>query len=153
MRNHESESDAPSRTEGYAPSHDINAYDFTKDLAFGHQGEEIVREFLSELSTGSFEVKYDRYRNGRIFVEFEQNPRGTGWKPSGIAVTEARWLVYVFSPTSFCIIEIPRLKRYLKHNLANVRQLVAASDSDNPAKGFLLYPHQVQDLMTSSTYD
>lgn len=153
MHSNDSEQDAPSRTEGYVPSHDINRYDFTKDLAFGHQGEEIVREFLSELSTGSFEVKYDRYRNGRIFVEFEQNPRNTGWKPSGIAVTEARWLVYVFSPTSFCIIEIPRLKRYLKHNIANVRQLVAASDSDNPAKGFLLYPNQVQDLMTSSIYD
>ena len=66
------------RTEGYQPSHDINPHDFKKDLAFGHQGEEIVKQFLSDLSDGAFEVKYDRFRNGRIFVEFEQNPRNAG---------------------------------------------------------------------------
>ena len=92
------------RTEGYAPSHDINPHDFTKDLAFGHEGEEIVKTFLADLSNGSFEVKYDRYRNGRIFVEFEQNPHNSGWKPSGIAVTKARWWVYLFSPSAFVII-------------------------------------------------
>jgi hypothetical protein len=147
------EPDAPSRTEGYAPSHDIKQFDFTKDLAFGHEGEELVTQFLADLSQGSFEVKYDRFRNGRIFVEFEQNPRNSGWKPSGIAVTEARWWVYLFAPTAFAIIEVPRLKRYLKHNVANIRQLVAAPDSDNPAKGFLLYPDQVRELMTLSAYD
>lgn len=141
------------RTEGYEPSHDIKQFDFTKDLAFGHEGEELVTQFLQDLSQGTFEVKYDRFRNGRIFVEYEQNPRNTGWKPSGIAVTKARWLVYLFAPTAFCILEVPRLKRYLKHNVANLRQLVAAPDSDNPAKGFLLYPDQVRELMTSSTYD
>lgn len=144
---------APLRTHGYEPAHDIKQFDFTKDLAFGHEGEELVTQFLADLSQGSFEVKYDRFRNGRIFVEFEQNPRNSGWKPSGIAVTEARWWVYLFAPTAFAIIEVPRLKRYLKHNVANIRQLVAAPDSDNPAKGFLLYPDQVRELMTVSAYD
>jgi hypothetical protein len=96
------------RTEGYQPSHDINPHDFKKDLAFGHQGEEIVKQFLSDLSNGAFEVKYDRFRNGRIFVEFEQNPRNAGWKPSGIAVTTAKWWVYMFAPNAFCIIELGR---------------------------------------------
>jgi hypothetical protein len=141
------------RVEGYEPTHDIKRYDFSTDLAFGHEGEEIVRLFLQKFSSGDVEVKYDRYRNGRIFVEYEQNPRNTGWKPSGIAVTTAEWFAYVFSPGGLVIIEVTRLKRYLKHNWQNLRQLIAAPDSDNPAKGFLLYPEQVRELMTLSTYD
>jgi hypothetical protein len=109
--------------------------------------------FLEKFASGDVEVKYDRYRNGRIFVEFEQNPRDTGWKPSGIAVTTSEWWAYVFSPGALVIIEVTRLKRYLKKNWPNLRQLVAAPDSDNPAKGFLLYPDQVRDVMTLSTYD
>lgn len=141
------------RVEGYEPRYDIKEYDFTKDLAFGHEGEEIVRGFLNNLSEGSFEVKYDRYRNGRIFVEYEQNPRNTGWKPSGISVSTARWLVYMFSPTSFCVIEIPRLKRYLRKNADKLKRVTAAPNTENPAKGFLLYPNNVQELMTSPEYD
>jgi hypothetical protein len=71
------------RTEGYVPSHDIKQFDFTKDLQFGHEGEELVTQFLAQLSSGTFEVKYDRFRNGRIFVEFEQNPRDTGGSHQG----------------------------------------------------------------------
>jgi hypothetical protein len=141
------------RAEGYEPRYDIKEYDFAKDLAFGHEGEEIVRGFLANLSEGSFEVKYDRYRNGRIFVEYEQNPRNTGWKPSGISVSTARWLVYMFSPTSFCVIEIPRLKRYLRKNADKLKRVTAAPNTENPAKGFLLYPNNVQELMTSPAYD
>ena len=141
------------RTEGYAPSHDINPHDFTKDLAFGHEGEEIVKTFLADLSNGSFEVKYDRYRNGRIFVEFEQNPHNSGWKPSGIAVTKARWWVYLFSPSAFVIIETSRLRRYIKANIQHLSERIAAQTSDNPAKGFLIYPEQVKELMSVSTYD
>jgi len=141
------------RTEGYVPSHDINPHDFTKDLAFGHQGEEIVKQFLADLSQGAFEVKYDRFRNGRIFVEFEQNPRNAGWKPSGIAVTTAKWWVYMFAPNAFCIIELGRLKRYLRANKNKLQIKIAAPNSDNPAKGFLIYPTEVNELMTVSTYD
>lgn len=141
------------RVEGYEPTHDIKRFDFSTDLAFGHEGEEIVRLFLEKFASGDVEVKYDRYRNGRIFVEFEQNPRNTGWKPSGIAVTTSAWWAYVFSPGALVIIEVTRLKRYLKQNWPNLRQLVAAPDSDNPAKGILLYPDQVRDVMTLSTYD
>jgi hypothetical protein len=141
------------RTEGYVPSHDIKQFDFTKDLAFGHEGEELVRQFLSDLSGGSFEVKYDRYRNGRMFVEFEQNPRNTGWKPSGIAVSKAKWWVYLFAPSAFVIIETSRLRRYIKANHTVLPVRIAAQHSDNPAKGFLIYPEQLKELLTVSTYD
>jgi hypothetical protein len=67
-------------TTGYQPSHDIDRFDFTKDLAFGQEGEDTIREFLIALGLGNFEVKRDRYRNGNMVVETEQNPRNQGWK-------------------------------------------------------------------------
>jgi hypothetical protein len=141
------------RTEGYVPSHDIKAFDFTKDLEFGHQGEERVLTFLTDISNGSFEVKYDRYRNGRMFIEFEQNPRNTGWKRSGIQITTAKWWVYLFSPSAFVIVETDRLRRYIHANQAVLPQRIAASQSDNPAKGYLVYPEAVKELMSLSIYD
>ncbi len=141
------------RVEGYEPTHDIKRFDFKTDLAFGHEGEEIVRLCLEKFANGDVEVKYDRFRNGRIFVEYEQNPRGEGWKPSGIAVTTAVWWAYVFSPGGWVMIEVTRLKRYLKQNWQNLRHQVAAPESENPTRGALLYPEQVTELITLSTYD
>ena len=137
----------------YQPSHDIDRFDFTKDLAFGHEGEEIVNTFLSSLSAGSFEVKYDRYRNGRMVVETHQNPRGQGWKPSGINVTTAHWWVYLFSPGAFISVSVGRLKKYLVMNKDNLTKKEFAPNSDNPTRGFLLFPPNITDLMTNEDYD
>ena len=72
-------------------------FDFKKDLAYGQGGESLVSGFLDDLSDGSFEVKSDRYRNGRMVVETDQNPRGHKdelgvqiWKKSGIAADGLR---------------------------------------------------------------
>ena len=70
-------------------------YNFKTDLAFGKKGEDQVKRFLQGIVNGSFEVKSDRYRNGRMVVEIAQNPRKHGWKDSGLMVTEAQWWVYV----------------------------------------------------------
>ena len=59
----------------------------------------------------------------------------------------------MFAPNAFCIIELGRLKRYLKANKDTLQIKVAAPNSDNPAKGFLIYPQQVNELMTTATYD
>lgn len=137
----------------YQPSHDIDGPNFQRDLAFGLEGEQIIRDFLDALDGGKFEVKYDRYRNGRMAVETEQNPRNEGWKLSGINVTEADWWVYLFAPGSFIIVEVARLKRYLRTNYSLLTKRTFAAKSDNPAKGFVLMPNQVQDLMTNELYD
>lgn len=50
-------------------------HDWQTDLSFGHKGEKLVSEFLEKISSGAFEVKTDRYRNGRMVVEMVQNPR------------------------------------------------------------------------------
>jgi hypothetical protein len=138
-------------------------FDFKKDLAYGKQGESLVSTFLDDISDGSFEVKSDRYRNGRMVVETDQNPRGYRdvngvqvWNKSGINITTAKWWVYIFSPEgAFVVVSVDRLKRYLRafperFNASNKMNLGGA---DNPAKGFLLMPEDVRDMMINPKYD
>lgn len=75
------------QSKGYNPSHDIEfkagrRVNWKNDLAIGHKGEDIVKDFLNCLDKQLFEVKFDQYRNGRMVVEVEQNPGRKGWKPS-----------------------------------------------------------------------
>jgi hypothetical protein len=140
-------------TTGYQPSHDIDRFDFSKDLAYGQEGEDAIREFLTALGLGNFEVKRDRYRNGNMVVETEQNPRHSGWKPSGINVTTAHWWVYMYSLSGFVIISVPRLKKFLEKNKDYLPIKDLAPNSDNPARGYLLYPQYVMDLLTNEEYD
>ena len=137
----------------YQPSHDIDRYDFLKDLAFGHQGEDNFKQFLTSMSQGSFEVKYDRYRNGNMVVETEQNPRGSGWKPSGINVTQAHWWAYGHSPDGFVVISTARLNNYLEINKKYLPYKDLAKGSDNPTKGYILYPSHITDLLNNEEYD
>jgi hypothetical protein len=137
------------------PAFDVQhtAPNWDADLAFGQEGEQIVTEFLSAINQRRFEVKYDRYRNGRMVVETAQNPRNEGWKPSGINVTEADWWVYMFSPGAFLMVPVPRLKRWLRGRAATMQKRRFAENSNNPAEGFLLFPHDVQDLMNNPEWD
>lgn len=89
---------------------------------------------------------------GRLVVEVEQNPKGKGWKPSGLMTTKAKWFVYVFSPQSFIAVEVERLKKYIEVN--NEMQLKEfAKYSQNPTRGYLLYPEDVSKLLSSEIYD
>jgi len=99
-----------------------------------------------------FEVKYDMYRNGRMVVEVQQNPGRKGWKPSGLATTKAKWFIYVFSPQAFIAVEVDRLKRYLEiNNEIELKEFVP--NSNNPTKGYLLYPEDINKLLSSELYD
>ncbi len=147
-----SEFDIPART-----------FDFRADLAFGEESEKEISRFLDDLSGGAFEVKTDRYRNGRMVVETDQNPRGIRddsnqriWNKSGINVTTAKWWVYVFSPSQgFVVIDVERLKRYLRtnNNRFNESTKINLGGEDNPARGFLLMAEDVKDLLTNALYD
>jgi hypothetical protein len=138
---------------GYQPSHDIDRFNFEQDLAFGHEGEAIVRDFLTRMSEGDFEVKYDRYRNGNMAIETEQNPRGSGWKPSGINVTGAHWWTYLFAPDAMLTVSASRLKNFLSLNEKYLTKKTFASQSDNPARGYILTPPFVTDLLVNESYD
>lgn len=138
-------------------------FDFDTDLLFGQKGEALVSRFLDGLSSGSFEVKSDRYRNGRMVIETDQNPWGVRdnsgeqiWHKSGINVTTAKWWVYVFSMNeAFVIVDVDRLKRYLRANRHrfNSDTKINLGGPKNPAKGFLLMPEDVVDMMINSKYD
>jgi hypothetical protein len=139
-------------------------FNFKKDLDYGHQGEALVKSFLDSLSDGAFEVKTDRYRNGRMAVEVEQNAfRKTDeegnqvWKPSGINVTKAKWWVYVYTldgeSGAFITVSVKRLKKYIKKNKKNLKMMDFARRSNNPAKGWIIEPEQVMDMMYNQAYD
>jgi hypothetical protein len=138
--------------------YDLPQPNWRKDLEFGHQGESLILDFLNDISSGSFEVKTDRYRNGRMVVETQQDPgaRGT-WVNSGINVTKAKWWVYQYAlDGAFHVISVDRLKRYLRLNTDKFNESTKrafAAGSENPAKGYLLYPEDITDMLINPQYD
>jgi len=123
----------------------------------------LIDGFLKALSDGSVEVKSDRYRNGKMVVETDQNPRGMVdgngeriWVKSGINVTTADWWAYIFSPEGgFIIVSVSRLKRYLRLNPYKYNESTKTDfgSADNPARGFLIQPNEVLDLLRKPEYD
>jgi len=137
--------------------HDIPAapgsQGWSADLSYGQSGEGLARTFLEAVTVGSVEVKTDRWRNGRWVVEMSQNPRKTGWKPSGLAVTKAEWWCYVYTlDGAMSVVSVARLKRCV-NNLPKSRLRTFVPNSSNPTRGFLLEPSEVLDLMISPAYD
>ena len=135
-------------TNGYLPQ-----YDFQVDLAYGRAGEAELVEFFNAVQGSKVEVKSDRYRNGRMAVETQQQPARGEWKHSGINITTADWWAYRFGTGSFILVSVPRLRKYLKLNKDNLQKRDFAVNSDNPSKGFVLIPEQVTDLLISQDYD
>jgi hypothetical protein len=154
---------------GKFSDYDIPAqkYDFFTDLKFGKKGEQLVDDFLKALSEGAFEVKTDRYRNGKMVLEIEHNPRRRKddngvpvWEKSGLSVTKAKWWVYVYTldngQGAFVVLSVPRIKKFLKVNKAKFSRdtmMKFAPGSSNPSRGYLLLPEDVQDMMINPAYD
>lgn len=138
-------------------------FNFKDDLAYGESSEDLVKSFLDCLSDGDFEIKSDRYRNGRMIIETQQNPKGAKdpqgnriWYNSGINTTKAKWWVYVYSPEgAFVVVSVDRIKRYLRRNTKRFNEKTKKNlgDTSNPARGFLLFEHEVMDLLKSKLYD
>ncbi len=135
-------------------AYDIPAPNWKADLEYGKVGEALVERFLDDISSGHLEVKTDRYRNGRMVLEVEQNPRGRGWKPSGVMVTEAKWWVYQYNlDGAFTVVSVARIKRYIAIHADNMELRVFGSRGDNVARGYLLMPEEVTDLLINPDYD
>lgn len=134
--------------------YDIPTPYFPDDLKYGKRGEAVVERFLKDIGAGSLEVKSDRYRNGRMVLEYEQNPRGTGWKPSGIMVTESKWWVYQYNlDGAFTIVSVDRAKRYIDKNADTLEVKLCGARGNNPTHGYLLQPEDVIDMLTNPEYD
>jgi hypothetical protein len=127
---------------------------FPDDLKYGKRGEAVVEQFLKDIGQGSLEVKSDRYRNGRMVLEIEQNPKGRGWKPSGLSVTEAKWWVYQYNlDGAFTIVNVDRARRYIELNKNRLELKLFGVRGDNASRGYLLEPTDVTDLLTNPEYD
>ena len=136
------------KVEGYNPQ-----FDFKIDLDFGHEGETQLIDFFNLVKDGKVEVKTDRYRNGRMAVETQQKPHGRDWQNSGINVTTAHWWAYRFAPESYVFVSVQRLKNYLMYKREVLEKIQFATYSDNPARGFLLYPDDVHEMQTGVIFD
>ena len=93
-----------------------------------------------------------------MVVETQQDPGARGiWIDSGINVTKAKWWVYQYAlDGAFHVISVNRLKRYLRsnsHKFNESTKKLFASGTENPAKGFLIYPEDVIDMLTNPDYD
>lgn len=135
-------------------AYDIRKPNFQNDLKYGQEGEALIQQFLEDISSGHIEVKTDRYRNGRMVVEVSQNPKGRGWKPSGIMVTEAKWWVYQYNlDGAFTLVSVARLKRYINANMDKMELRTFGTKGDNHTRGYLLMPEDVTDLLINPEYD
>lgn len=69
------------------------------DRPWGEAGQEYVKEVFSWPAASKIEVKRKRRIDEWIYVELEQNPFGKGWRPSGLAVTQAELWAWVVAGT------------------------------------------------------
>lgn len=137
----------------YRPEWDIPTPNFNADLAYGEAGEQVVRDFMAQLALGALEVKTDRWRNGRMVVETQQQT-AHGWRASGVNITQAVWWVYQYHlDGAFVVVAVDRLKRFLRLNYETLDKRQFGARGDTLTRGFLLSPHQVTDLLTNSKYD
>ena len=122
-------------------------------MAYGKAGEAELVEFFDAVQGSKVEVKSDRYRNGRMAVETQQKPAGREWQDSGINITTAEWWAYRLAPGAFILVSVSRLKKYLRANRDILQKRDFAAGSDNPSRGFVLMPEQIQSLLADKEYD
>lgn len=113
---------------------------FKHDVVVGQIGEDWAKQFFS----GEFklEVKIDSmaHASGKVFIEYSS--RG---KPSGIAVTDAEYYLYIIAEFNYAIILNvenlkERLRFYYKHNM-----YIRNGGDDDTSIGFLV---PIQELLT-----
>lgn len=106
---------------------------FKHDVVVGQIGEDWAKDFFS----GAFklEVKFDSmaHATGNVFIEYSS--RG---KPSGIAVTDADYYLYIIAEFNHAIILNvenlkERLRFYYKHNM-----YIRNGGDDDTSVGFLV---------------
>ena len=118
---------------------------FDLDLAFGQQGEELVKAGL----TGKVEVKTDRrvQETGNIYVEVYQfsKPDRSDQRKSGLATTTAEWwAIATVNNIGFISIKTDELKALIKANNYRLAAQPIANDQTNGSIGYLV---PIKDLL------
>jgi len=114
--------------------------DFDLDFAYGHEGEQLVRELLTGGLT--VEVKRDRrwVETGNIYIETAFYSRSTyNWIESGVMKTKAdRWAFVLENLVIIATIDD------VKKAIDKYGRPISNEREPNPSKGFLI---KVEDLM------
>jgi len=114
--------------------------DFDLDFAYGHEGEQLVRELLTGGLT--VEVKRDRrwVETGNIYIETAFYSRSTyNWIESGVMKTKAdRWAFILENLVIIATIDD------VKKAIDKYGRPISNEREPNPSKGFLI---KVEDLM------
>jgi len=113
---------------------------FKHDLKFG----ELAEDWAQQLFTGEFkvEVKLDSmaHTTGNVFIEYSS--RG---KPSGIAVTDADYYLYIIAEFNHAIIlNVENLKERLRYYHKH-KMYIRKGGDDDTSIGFLV---PIQELLT-----
>ena len=113
---------------------------FKHDVKVGQLGEDWAKQFFS----GEFklEVKFDSmtHASGKVFIEYYS--RG---KPSGIAVTDADYYLYIIAEFNHAIIlNVENLKERLRYYHKH-KMYIRKGGDDDTSVGFLV---PIQELLT-----
>jgi hypothetical protein len=108
--------------------------DFDIDLAFGQEGESLVKDLLTGGQT--IEVKRDKRwkETGNLYIETEcYFNRTHSWGPSGINVTKAAYWAFVLEDM---VLIIPT--EALKYAVEEFGSSISCNIPPNPSKGVLV---------------
>lgn len=120
-------------TEGYAPNWDF-------DLKYGNEGEHDAADLFASLQSGrlTYEVKRDRRTldTGNLYLECMQKPSGhTEYKPSGIATSEADWLLYKVG-SAYIVAPMKSVLCLVRNHYPE--RVGGGEAGDNPTQGVLI---------------
>jgi hypothetical protein len=117
--------------------------DFDLDFSYGHEGEQLVEQLLTNGKT--VEVKRDRkwHSTGNVYVEVEcWYRRSESWEPSGVMVSKADYWAFVLE---HAVLMIPT--GYVLHAIRTYGREITCEIPPNRSKGYLI---TVDDLMKAT---
>ncbi len=117
--------------------------DFDLDFSYGHEGEQLVEQLLTNGKT--VEVKRDRkwHSTGNVYVEVEcWYRRSESWEPSGVMVSKADYWAFVLE---HAVLMIPT--GHVLHAIRTYGREITCEIPPNRSKGYLI---TVDDLMKAT---
>ncbi len=117
--------------------------DFDLDFSYGHEGEQLVEQLLTNGKT--VEVKRDRkwHSTGNVYVEVEcWYRRSESWEPSGVMVSKADYWAFVLE---HAVLMIPT--GHVLYAIRTYGREITCEIPPNRSKGYLI---TVDDLMKAT---
>ena len=119
---------------------------FDLDFRYGHEGEQLVEELLTNGKT--VEVKRDRrwHETGNLYIEFDCWYNSTqSWQPSGISVTKADYWAFVLEESVLMIPTINVIQAINQYG-----REINCEIPPNKSRGFLITVNDLLAVMRKS---